>query len=179
MGHAFLPHMERTIEEAPHQDVVVPVSFEEFFITNSEDLYGSLWLVTRHRFEAEEIAQEAFLKVWEQWDRVGGMDDAVGYLYRTAMNVWRSRGRRTALAIRRVVHAIPGDDDMADIEARDVVVRALAPLTPRQRAALVLTDLLGLTSEDAGRALGVRASTVRVLAARGRDRLREEMEARR
>jgi RNA polymerase sigma-70 factor, ECF subfamily len=178
MSRAFLPHMERTIEAAA-PDVAIRVSFEEFFITNSQDLYGSLWLVTRHRFEAEEIAQEAFLKVWERWDRVGEMDDAVGYLYRTAMNVWRSRGRRAAVAIRRVVHAIPGDDALADIEARDAVVRALAPLTPRQRAALVLTDLLGLTSEEAGKALGVRPSTVRVLAARGRDRLRDEMEARR
>ena len=179
MGRAFLPRMERTVELTQLQAVGIPRTFEEFFTTNSQDLYGSLWLVTRHRFEAEEIAQEAFLKVWERWDRVAEMDDPVGYLYRTAMNVWRSRGRRAAVAIRRVVHAIPTDDDLVVIEERDVVVRALAPLTPRQRAALVLTDLLGLTSEEAGKALGVRPSTVRVLAARGRDRLRDEMEGRR
>ena len=160
-------------------EMAIPASFEAFFAANSEDLYGSLWLVTRHRFEAEEIAQEAFLKVWERWDRVAGMDDPAGYLYRTAINVWRSRGRRAAVAVRRVVHAIPADDGLTAIEERDVVVRAMAPLTPRQRAALVLVDLLGLTSEEAGKALGVRPSTVRVLAARGRDRLRDEMEARR
>jgi RNA polymerase sigma-70 factor (ECF subfamily) len=181
MGRAFLPQMDRTVERTTLDEVtevIIPVTFEEFFTTNSEDLYGSLWLVTRHRFEAEEIAQEAFLKVWERWDRVTEMDDPVGYLYRTAMNVWRSRGRRAAVAIRRVIHAIQADDGLAHIEERDVVVRALAPLTPRQRAALVLTDLLGLTSEEAGKALGVRPSTVRVLAARGRERLREEMEER-
>jgi len=171
--------MERIVEVAALEEVALPVSFEEFFTTNSQDLFGSLWLVTRQRSEAEEIAQEAFLKVWERWDQVAQMGDPVGYLYRTAMNVWHSRGRRAAVAIRRVVHAIPGDDDLADIEARDAVVRALAPLTPRQRAALVLTDLLGLTSEEAAKALGVRSSTVRVLAARGRDRLRDEMEGRR
>jgi RNA polymerase sigma-70 factor (ECF subfamily) len=107
------------------------------------------------------------------------MDDPAGYLYRTAINIWRSRGRRAAVAVRRVVHAIPPDDGLAAIEERDLVVRAMAPLTSRQRAALVLVDLLGLTSEEAGKALGVRPSTVRVLAARGRDRLRDEMEARR
>ncbi len=151
-------------------------SFEEFYLERHEAVYSALWLVTRDRNEAEEIAQEAFLKLWERWDRVRDLADPGGYLYRTAMNVWRSRGRRTAVALRRAVRTLPADDGIAEVDARDAVVRALAPLTPRQRAALVLTDLLGLTSEEAGRALGVRASTVRVLAARARATLQEGME---
>ena len=54
-------------------------------------------------------------------------------------------------------------------------MRALGFLTRAQRTALVLTDLLQMTSEEAGRVLGVRPSTVRVLAARGRTALRERM----
>jgi RNA polymerase sigma-70 factor (ECF subfamily) len=106
------------------------------------------------------------------------MEDPSGYLYRTAMNAWRSRGRRTVLALRRVVHTVPHDDDMRAVEERDVVVRALARLTPRQRAAIVLVDLLGLTSGAAGEALGVRASTIRVLVGRARTTVREGMEER-
>ena len=152
-------------------------AFEDFFTANRQDLFGAFWLVTRNRHEAEEIAQEAFVKVWERWDRIQEMDDPTGYLFRIAMNVWRSRGRRAALAIRRAVHIEPREDDgIAEAESRDAVVRALAPLTPRQRAALVLTDLLGLTSEEAAHALGVRASTVRVLAKRGRDVLKETID---
>jgi len=49
-----------------------------------------------------------------------------------------------------------------------VVMRALGALTPSQRAALVLMDLLDMTSTESAAALGVRPSTVRVLAARGR-----------
>ena len=64
---------------------------------------------------------------------------------------------------------------MAAVDARDVVVRALGTLTPRERAALVLTDLLDMTSEDAAKALGVRASTVRVLAGRARAALRDRI----
>jgi DNA-directed RNA polymerase specialized sigma24 family protein len=55
------------------------------------------------------------------------------------------------------------------------VVRALGTLTPRERAALVLVDLLDMTSEDAAKALGVRASTVRVLAGRARAALRDRI----
>jgi RNA polymerase sigma factor (sigma-70 family) len=156
----------------------LPETFEDFFLAERDGLYRALWLVTRNRHEAEEIAQEAFLKVWERWGTVGGLADPSGYLYRTAMNVWRSRGRRAALALRKVAHTVPHDDDMRAVEERDLVVRALARLTPRQRAAIVLVDLLGLTSEAAGHALGVRPSTVRVLAARARAAVKEGMEER-
>jgi DNA-directed RNA polymerase specialized sigma24 family protein len=65
-----------------------------------------------------------------------------------------------------MIGTAPCIDDMEEVESRDAVVRALAPLTPRQRAALVLVDLLDLTSEQAAEALGVRPSTVRVLPGR-------------
>jgi RNA polymerase sigma-70 factor, ECF subfamily len=156
--------------------VAVQPAFEEFFLRTRERLAGSLWLVTRNRLETEEIAQEAYLRIWQRWDRVGAMDDPEGYLVRTAINVWRSRGRRAGVTLRKVIHAIPPEEAVADVESRDVVVRALASLTPRQRAAVVLMDLLDLSSDEAAGALGVRAATVRVLAAKGRARLREGME---
>src|SRR5687768_18221933 len=59
--------------------------FETFYGAESQLLFRRLWLVTGNRAEAEELMQDAFLRVWERWDRVGAMDDPVGYLYRTAM----------------------------------------------------------------------------------------------
>lgn len=150
--------------------------FDRFFDEHRDRLYRALWLVARDRSVAEEVTQDAFLKVWERWSRVRGLDDPAGYLYRTGLNLLRNRRRRAALALRRIVHASPpADDAMAAVDARDVVVRALGTLTPRERSALVLTDLLDMTSEDAARALGVRASTVRVLAGRARAALRDRI----
>ena len=154
----------------------VAETFEEFFLETNRDLAGALWLVTRNTHEAEEIAQDAYLKLWERWPRVGTMEDPSGYLHRTAWNLWRSRGRRAGVALRKVVHAIPADAATDHIESLDVVVKALAGLTPRERAAVVLLDLLDMTSEEAAAALGVRPSTVRVLAARARARLKEGMQ---
>ncbi|MBI2237305.1 MAG: hypothetical protein HYU54_02105 [Actinobacteria bacterium] len=91
------------------------------------------------------------------------------------MNLFRNRRRRALLTVKRVVHLAPVDDQIHAIEQHDVVMRALGALTLGQRTALVLIDLLQMTSEEAGRALGVRPSTVRVLAARGRSALRERM----
>jgi RNA polymerase sigma-70 factor (sigma-E family) len=149
--------------------------FEGFFEEQHERLYRALWLLTRNHQEAEEVMQDAFLRLWERWDRVASGPDPVGYLYRTAMNVWRSRLRRAAVAARKVIHHIHGDDQIAEVEERDAVVRALAPLPSRQRAAVVLMDVLDLSSEQAGEVLGIRPVTVRVLAARARGALAKEM----
>ena len=163
--------------EAPaFQTLEASRSFETFYDAESQTLFQRLWLVTGDRAEAEELMQDAFLKVWERWERVGAMDDPVGYLYRTAMNLFRKRYRRAVLAIRRSIGLAPSRDDFADAEDRDTVRRVLSTLPPRQRAALVLTEMLGFSPNEAGRALGVQASTVRSLSHQGRESFRRAME---
>jgi RNA polymerase sigma-70 factor, ECF subfamily len=147
--------------------------FETFFESEKSGLFRALCLVTRNRAEAEELTQDAFLRVFERWDQVHGMDDPAGYLYRTAMNAFRTWHRRAALGLKRTIGLTASDDRIAEVESEDVVVRALAPLSPRQRAAVVLVDLLGYSSEEAGRMLGIRAATVRTHAARAHSDLRE------
>ena len=152
-----------------------PRSFEDFFRSEKEALYRTLCFVTRNRHEAEELTQDAFVRVLERWDRVGILDDPRGYLYRTAMNAFRSRYRRALLAAKRTLGATPPDDAIAAVDERDAAVRALATLSPRQRAAVVLIDVLGFPSKDAGRMLGIRPSTVRMHASRAHAVLKEAM----
>src|SRR3970040_452400 len=73
-----------------------------------------------------------------------------------------------ARAARKVVGAAEGGAAFAAADERDALARALATLPERQRAALVLTELLGYGSEEAGRILGVRDVTVRSLASQAR-----------
>jgi RNA polymerase sigma-70 factor (ECF subfamily) len=150
-------------------------SFEEFFQREKAGLYGVLCMVTRNRHEAEELTQDAFVRILERWDRVAIMDDPRAYLYRTAMNTFRTGYRRTALAAKRAIGASRPDDAIADVDAHDTTMRALATLSPRQRAAVVLTDLLDFPSEQAARMLGIRASTVRMHVSRAHAALKETM----
>jgi DNA-directed RNA polymerase specialized sigma24 family protein len=57
------------------------VPFEDFFRGQTQSLYAHLCPITGNRAEAEELAQDAFLKVWERWDRVADMEEPIGYLY--------------------------------------------------------------------------------------------------
>ena len=65
------------------------LGFEEFFDAHRDRLARALWLVARDRHEADEVAQEAFLKLWERWERVRHLDDPESYLYRTVRQLGR------------------------------------------------------------------------------------------
>ena len=168
----------RLVSQSPLDErtlVSEQLSFETFFETEARTLFRRLCAVTGNSAEAEEIMQDAFLALWERWDRIDSIEDPTAYLYRTAMNVFRKRSRRAALAVRRALSLAPDVAPFSEIDEQQDVVGALAGLTPRQRAALVLTDVMDYSSEEAGRALGVTAGTVRGLASRARERLRRQV----
>jgi RNA polymerase sigma-70 factor (ECF subfamily) len=142
--------------------------FEEFFEAESPMLYRRLCIVTGNPQEAEEVMQDAFISVLERWDRVSAMENPTGYLYRTAFHVVHKRTRRAARVLRHAVLMQPDVDEFAVAEDRQIVRRALGQLTRRQRTAVVLTELLGYSSEEAGKIMGARPVTVRVLASQGR-----------
>lgn len=169
------PVMEDTVGLASTQGVAAE-TFDAFFERHHGQLYGTLRLIADNAAEAEDLMQDAFLRVFERWDRVRAHPDADGYLYKTAFNLLKNRRRSLARAARRILDAPIDDDAYAAIDEREVVLDAMTALTVRQRAAVVLTDLLDYPSHEAARLLGVRAVTVRVLASQGRARLRERLE---
>ena len=137
-----------------------PLTFDRFFEQEQERLLRTLSVITGSRREAEDLAQEAFTKVFERWETVSVMEEPAGYLHRTAMNLFRNQYRRAKVAIGRTVGLGPQQDVFKAVEDRDTAARALGALTARQRAALVLTEALGYSGEEAGELLGIKASTV-------------------
>ncbi len=153
-----------------------PAAFEDFFDAERARLLRALYLLTGNAQEAEEVLQDAFIAIWERWDRVGSMDDPTGYLYRTALNRHRSGLRRATRAARRSIGLAEGGDLFAAADEHDALARALATLTPRRREAIAMTALLGYGSAEAGRAMGIADATVRRLVQDAREHLRRELE---
>lgn len=172
--------IETQLASTPEKtSAVASASFAQFFDTEFAQLYRALVIVTRDTAEAEDLAQEVFARLWERWDRISGLDDPQGYLYRTALNGYFHRRRRAARFAKRVLDRSYPDaerDPLSLIEARDLVERSLLSLTARQRAALVVTELLGHDSVQAASILGVRPGTVRMLVSQAKARLRNEKE---
>lgn len=123
---------------------------------------------------AEDIAAEAFAKVYVQWRR-GQVRDPAAYLRRAVVNEANSRLRRRYLERREAQRRTADsrgvrclDDGAAD---RDEVWQALRRLPPRQRQAIVLRYYEDLTEAETAAALGCAVGTVKSQVARGLRRL--------
>lgn len=162
--------------QEPPAAYVTGLTFERFFECEKDRLLRALYVITGSRREAEDLAQSAFVKVFERWDTVAVMDHPAGYLHRTAMNLFRNQYRRARVALRRTIEGGDQQDVFKSVDDRDTATRALAALPPRQRAALVLTEALGYSGEETGRLLGIKASTVFALTHQARTALRSALE---
>jgi RNA polymerase sigma factor (sigma-70 family) len=147
--------------------------FAGFFERENRGLLKFLYFVTGNAGDAADLMQDAFLRVWERWDRIQTVDDPQAYLYRVALNGSSKRVRSLQRAARRVVTPDSVPDAFAEVDQREDVQRLLRSLAPRQRAALVLVDMYGYSSEAAGRIMRIRPSTVRALATQARASIRK------
>jgi RNA polymerase sigma-70 factor (sigma-E family) len=150
-------------------------AFEDFFDAHYERLLRVLFLATGDRHEAEDLAQDAFVRLYERWPRVGRLQNPAGYLYRVALNARRSRLRRIRVAAAKAfrLRPEPPADPQEAAENRLSVRRAMAALPPGQREVVVLVEWLDLTDVEAGEVLRLSPGAVRTRLHRARSTLRE------
>ena len=150
--------------------------FEEFFDAEHVRLARALYLLTGSVSDADELTQEAMVRVYERWDQVQVMDSPQGYLFRTALNLHRSRVRWLATRARHIVEATPSPDPAEVVQDRDSLARALGSLPTGQREALVLVEWMGMDQQEAAATLGIRPGSVRARLSRAKADLRRMLE---
>jgi RNA polymerase sigma factor (sigma-70 family) len=147
-------------------------TFERAVNQHYTPLVRRLVLVLGSEAEAQDVAQEAYLRAYRSWDRFDGTD-ARAWLYtialRLAFNELRRRRRWLAAAVRIESRPWrdPADPDLA---------AALELLEPRVRAALLLSVVDGYTHAEIATILGAPAGTVASWISRARARLRTTLE---
>jgi RNA polymerase sigma-70 factor (ECF subfamily) len=114
---------------------------------------------------AEDLTQETFERAWRARQSFRGSEDEAGaWLYRIAMNTAVSWLRRQRLARLLPTRLFAGGDTGAEglerVENRDLADVALAALSPKLRAVVVLTHFAGMTQEDVAKALRIPRGTV-------------------
>jgi len=148
-----------------------------------EDLaYRGAYLVVRNAADAEDAAQEAFVKAYYALPRFRIGEPFRPWILRIVTNEARNRlrasGRRDRLSLRAFAHRGPGDaapsPDAAvlEAEARRALLDALDALPERERLVVVHRYLLELSEAETARALGIRPGTVKSRLSRGLARLR-------
>ena len=143
-------------------------AFEVVFDRHADAAFALAYRMCGRRSTAEDVVQDSFVRIHPRFDQ---LDAPAAYLRRTVTNACysyhRRRGREEAYRERPRPVADPEHDDMWD---------ALARLTPRRRAALVLRYYLDLSEADIADALGCRKGTVKSLTHRALADLRSVLE---
>jgi RNA polymerase sigma-70 factor (sigma-E family) len=135
------------------------------------------YLLTGDRSLAEDLVQDAFVKVLGRFHDLRNHDAFWWYLRRTIVNLSTSHFRRRRverawLARQRLEESMPSAHDLGE---RDRLRTALMTLRPEQRAAIVLRFYEDLSEADTAEALGMPVGTVKSTVSRGLERLRHEL----
>ncbi|HET9249553.1 MAG TPA: SigE family RNA polymerase sigma factor [Actinomycetota bacterium] len=135
------------------------------------------YLLTGDRALAEDLVQDAFVRVLGRFHDLRNRDAFWWYLRRTIVNLATSHFRRRR--VERAWLARQRPEEMAasphDLGERDRLRRALMTLRPEQRAAVVLRFYEDLSEADTAEALGIPLGTVKSTVSRAIERLRNEL----
>ena len=162
-------------------------AYGELVGPHQEIAFRVAYLITRNAADAEDAAQEGFVKAWRALGRFRASEPLRPWLLQIVANEARNRrrsaGRREHLVLRAAA-ASPGEAAPSPEEAavgadeRRRLLAALDELPEQARLVLSCRYLLGLSEDETASALGVRRGTVKSRSARALDRLREGYEPR-
>ena len=147
-------------------------AFESLIKRHQRMIHALTYRMTGSLADAEDLAQEVFIRAFRQLDSYRAEARFSTWLYRIAVNLclnWKESRQRQQVLHTEWAEARETGSPTDDGRAR-LIQEALMKLKPKQRAALVLTVYEGLNHAEAGRALGCAETTVswRVFAARNK-----------
>lgn len=156
-------------------------SFEAWARASGAQLRRAALLLTGNVHDADDLVQDALVRVFAKWPRVRDMENRDGYARRVLVNRHLSIGRRVQRFKARQDLLAAGDPVAADPRdagpiARADLRRALLTLGPKQRAVVVLRYYLDLPDAEVAEILGCSPSTVRSQAHRALAALRQSVE---
>ena len=149
----------------------------ELYAAHAPDAIRLAYLLTRDRALAEDLSQEAFVRMFGRFRDLRRPEAFRAYLRTTVVNLSRSHFRRAR--VERAFLARTASEPAAtgpEPEPRSELWEALGALNPRQRAAIVLRYYEDLTEAQTADVLRCPVGTVKSLVSRGMERLRRELE---
>ena len=173
-----------TTSSTPHAWTVGDLG--AFYTQHRAELHAHASRVLKDQIKAEEITQDALIKFMLAAPELESEEHALSYLHRTIENLcidlFRLEGRRPNLVViddaQAEVEAAwqnNGDHSAAMSAAEDAAIirQALALLSPAERAALVMWEMEGRSTEEIAAELGIKESAVRHTVSRARASLRK------
>jgi RNA polymerase sigma-70 factor (sigma-E family) len=166
--------VDARVSEAPQENEGGRLG--ELYERHASDAVRLAYLLTGDRALAEDLVQEAFVRMYGRFRDLRSPDAFPWYLRRTVVNLANSHFRHAKVARTYVERQGRSPDEWTqEIGSRQEMWESLSRLPERQRAAIVLRYYEDLTEAQTAEVLGCRLGTVKSLVSRGLDALRKEM----
>jgi len=165
--------LARLIERAAAGDMV---AFEEIMKHSEQRVMRMTWRMLGNEADARDAAQEVFLRVYKHLKRFKPDQPFFAWVYQITLNVCRDIARKrrqydtqfTSLENSGNEAAAVIADDHSDaeetlirVQERELMMKAIASLPERERAAILLRDLEGLSTDEVAHIMNTTATTVR------------------
>ena len=158
-------------------------AYEELVYAHQGIAFRTAYVIARNAADAEEAAQDGFVKAWRALGRFREGAPFRPWLLQIVANEARNRrrsaGRRAHLALRAATEEPSGDAapspeaSLLSAETRETLLAAVNELPEDQRTVIALRFFVGLSEQEVAEALKLPTGTVKSRSARALERLRE------
>ncbi len=177
---AEVPVIAQSATARPYRpDVTIEVdtgsTFERFYAGNRDAVARAVTVAIGDPAQAADSTDEAMIRAYQRWSKVGALDRPAGWVFRVAVNHSRSRFRRLATKTRHVAaldRDVHDDTVFHDSIPDASLQRAVRSLSAEQREVIVLRVLLEFTERECADALDIRPGTAKSRLHRGLAELR-------
>lgn len=140
--------------------------FDAFFQASWARLQSQAYVLTGSRETAQDLTQEALLRLWKNWDKVAGYESPEGWTRRVLHNLCIQSWRKARPRRFDAKHEIPPSSELPQHHVQ--LAQAMRSLPGEQARALLLHDGLGMTVSETSAELGVPEGTVKSWLSRSR-----------
>ena len=158
------------IERAVSGDTV---AFEQIMIHSQQKVMALSWRMLGNEADARDASQEVFLKVYKYLGRFKQDQDFFAWVYQITVNVCRDIAKQrqhlngkfasleTATTAELAAEQEGADEALIAAQQRELIAGAMATLPTKERAAILLRDIEGLSTDEVARILKSSSTTVR------------------
>jgi RNA polymerase sigma-70 factor (ECF subfamily) len=148
-------------------------AFEQIMIHSQQKVMALSWRMLGNEADARDASQEVFLKVYKYLGRFKQDQDFFAWVYQITVNVCRDIAKRrqhhtdrfasleTATTAGLAAEQEGADEALIAAQQRELIAGAMATLPTKERAAILLRDIEGLSTDEVARILKSSSTTVR------------------
>jgi RNA polymerase sigma-70 factor (sigma-E family) len=170
-------HTARAGRDGEPEAVRLPGHFEYFYLQEYPKVVALAFALSGSRMGAEDIAQEAFLRAYRDWDRIGSYEHQAAWVRRVAANLATSGLRRRLVEVRALARLAGRREPTVDPLAAENAEfwAAVRTLPRRQAAAVALYYFQDLSVQQTATVLGCTEGTVKAHLAKARRALARQL----